>query len=107
MSRGADGVPESPMAHPVCATSILFLVLHAGSVLDANVDLAAKKSDVTTFRGAFESVMRQHYPAMVGHIAVRLVPCLSVCTEALGVLSRYVEFHDSTHYSLPFPAGLL
>lgn len=51
--------------------------------------MAAKKSDVTTFRGAFESVMRQHYPSLVGHITIKLVTCPSICTESLGVLSRY------------------
>ncbi|XP_055684260.1 protein retinal degeneration B isoform X2 [Lutzomyia longipalpis] len=81
-----DSPPGSP-GPPACPTSVLILVLHAGSVLDANVDLAAKKSDITTFRGAFESVMRQHYPSMVGHVAIRLVPCPSVCTDALGILS--------------------
>lgn len=107
--------PDSPSASPghlPCNTSVLLLVLHAGSVLgknkisinfkivylscfflfililDANVDVAAKKSDVTTFRGAFESVMRQHYPSLVGHIAIKLVSCPSICTESLGILSR-------------------
>lgn len=50
--------------------------------------MTAKKSDVTTFRGAFESVMRQHYPTLVGHIAIKLVSCPSICTESLGILSR-------------------
>lgn len=86
--------PDSPSASPAhlpCNTSVLLLVLHAGSVLDANVDMTAKKSDVTTFRGAFESVMRQHYPSLVGHIAIRLVSCPSICTEGLGILSRLVS----------------
>lgn len=87
--------PDSPSsaspAHQPCNTTVLLLVLHAGSVLDANVDMTAKKSDVTTFRGAFESVMRQHYPSLIGHIALRLVSCPSICTEGLGILSRYVE----------------
>lgn len=78
--------PETPV-HNACSTTVLILVFHGGSVLDANVDMTAKKSDVTTFKGAFESVMRQHYPSLVGHIAIKLVPCPSVCTEALGVLS--------------------
>jgi membrane-associated phosphatidylinositol transfer protein len=60
--------------------------------LDANYDVAAKKSDVTTFAGAFEGVMRQHYPSMVGHIAIRLVSCPSICSEGLGILSRYAFF---------------
>ncbi|XP_055710958.1 protein retinal degeneration B isoform X3 [Phlebotomus papatasi] len=82
-----DSSPPGSPGPPACPTSVLILVLHAGSVLDANVDLAAKKSDITTFRGAFESVMRQHYPSMVGHVAIRLVSCPSVCTDALGILS--------------------
>lgn len=83
--------PDSPSASPAhqpCNTTVLLLVLHAGSVLDANVDMTAKKSDVTTFRGAFESVMRQHYPSLIGHITIRLVSCPSICTEGLGILSR-------------------
>lgn len=82
--------PDSPSASPGttnCTTTVLILVFHAGSVLDANVDMAAKKSDVTTFRGAFESVMRQHYPTLVGHIVIKVVSCPSICTEGLGVLS--------------------
>ncbi|XP_050346960.1 protein retinal degeneration B [Nymphalis io] len=81
-----DGCPETPV-HSSCPTTVLILVFHAGSVLDANIDMTAKKSDVTTFKGAFESVMRQHYPTLVGHITIKLVSCPSICTEALGVLS--------------------
>ncbi|VVC93874.1 unnamed protein product [Leptidea sinapis] len=81
-----DGGPETPV-HSSCPTTVLVLVFHAGSVLDAHIDMTAKKSDVTTFKGAFESVMRQHYPTLVGHITIKLVSCPSVCTEALGVLS--------------------
>ncbi|CAB3223280.1 unnamed protein product [Arctia plantaginis] len=81
-----DGFPETPV-HSSCPTTVLILVFHAGSVLDANVDMTAKKSDVTTFKGAFESVMRQHYPTLIGHITIKLVSCPSICTEALGVLS--------------------
>lgn len=50
-----ESPPSSP-GIPVCATSVLVLVFHAGSVLDASTDKTSKKSDVTTFRGAFESV---------------------------------------------------
>lgn len=80
---------ESPPGSPgiCCPTSVLILVFHAGSVLDANVDMTAKKSDVTTFRGSFESVMRQHYSSLVGHVIIKLVSCPSVCTDALGILS--------------------
>ncbi|KAK6638198.1 hypothetical protein RUM44_008626 [Polyplax serrata] len=84
---GEISCPGSPISLPACTTSVLIFVLHAGSVLDANVDLTAKKSDMTTFRGVFETVMRQHYPSVVGHIIIKLVSCSSICTEALGVLS--------------------
>ena len=56
---------------------------------DANAELSSKKSDITTFRGAFESVMRQHYPYMIGRVAVRLVPCPAMCSEALSIFSRF------------------
>lgn len=86
------GGPDSPIqspAHPnPCSTTVLLLVLHSGSVLDPSYDLTTKKSDITTFRGAFESVMRQHYSMLVGHVAVRLVSCPGICTEGLGILSR-------------------
>lgn len=81
-----DSPPSSP-GLPVCPTSVLILVIHGGCVLDVNLDMTSKKSDVTTFRGSFEGVMRQHYPSLVGHVVVRLVACPSVCTDALGVLS--------------------
>lgn len=67
--------------------TILMLVLHAGSVLDANIELTAKKSDSTTFRGGLEAVMRSHYANMIGHVAVRLVSCPALCTDTLSILS--------------------
>ncbi|XP_012231449.1 protein retinal degeneration B isoform X1 [Linepithema humile] len=79
--------PQHSPTHQPCKITVLIIVVHGGSVLDANVDLTAKKSDITTFRGAFESVMRQHYPSMVGHVSVKFVACPSVCTEGLGILS--------------------
>ena len=86
MDRNHDSPPGSP-GHS-CPTSVLALIFHAGSCLDASTDRTAKKSDVTTFRGAFESVMRQHYPSLVGHLVIKLVCCPPVCTDALGILSR-------------------
>ncbi|XP_008190810.2 protein retinal degeneration B isoform X2 [Tribolium castaneum] len=110
--------PESPTASPAhlpCNTTVLLLVLHAGSVLDANIDMAAKKSDVTTLRGAFESVMRQHYPSLLGHVAIRLVSCPSICTEGLAILSSLspysfdvspscIDVPQITHDSIPIGA---
>lgn len=86
IDRNHDSPPGSPGLS--CPTSVLALVFHAGSCLDASTDRTAKKSDVTTFRGAFESVMRQHYPSLVGHLVIKVVCCPPVCTDALGILSR-------------------
>lgn len=80
IDRGQQESPPSSPGLPSCATSVLVLVFHAGSVLDASTDKTSKKSDVTTFRGAFESVMRQHYPSLVGHVVIKLVCCPAVCT---------------------------
>ena len=49
--------------------------------------LSVRKSDVTTFRGAFETVIRTHYPGLVGQVVIKCVPCPAVCTEAPAVLS--------------------
>ncbi|CAH1397917.1 unnamed protein product [Nezara viridula] len=73
--------------HKSCPISVLILVLHAGSLLDANVELMAKKSDITTFRGALEAVMRSHYASLIGHVTVRLVACPSITSDALSILS--------------------
>lgn len=87
IDRGTQESPPGSPGVPTCPTSVLILVLHAGSVLDANTEMTSKKSDILTFRGAFESVMRQHYSSLVGHIVIKLVSCPSVCTDALGILS--------------------
>lgn len=58
------------------------------SFTEANADLTAKKSDVTTLRGSFENVMRQHYPSMIGRIAVKLVSCPAITTSSLSILSK-------------------
>ncbi|XP_059092969.1 protein retinal degeneration B-like isoform X1 [Tigriopus californicus] len=70
-----------------CSTTVLILVAHGGSVLDLSLDTSVRKSDVTTFRGAFESIMRAHYPGLVGHVVIKCVPCPGICTEALAILS--------------------
>lgn len=56
-------------------------------------DVTNKRSDITTFRGALESVMRQHYPQMVGHVAIRLVSAPAVCSDSLNILSRWVRLY--------------
>lgn len=84
---GSPTLSISSPQHKTSPISVLILVLHAGSVLDANVELMAKKSDVTTFRGALEAVMRSHYATLIGHVAVRLVSCPSITADALSILS--------------------
>ncbi|XP_037919293.1 protein retinal degeneration B isoform X2 [Hermetia illucens] len=103
IDRGQESPPGSP-GLPPCATSVLILVVHAGSVLDANTDITSKKSDVTTFRAAFDSVVRQHYPAMTSHVAIRLVPCPAICTDALGILSSLSPYSfDSSPSAADLP----
>ncbi|XP_070074328.1 protein retinal degeneration B isoform X2 [Drosophila takahashii] len=87
VDRSHDSSPPGSPSTPSCPTTILILVVHAGSVLDAASELTAKKSDVTTFRGSFEAVMRQHYPSLLTHVTIKMVPCPSICTDALGILS--------------------
>lgn len=95
-----------------CRTSALLIVIHAGSVLDANVDMTAKKSDTTTFRGALESVIRQHYPSLMGRVAMRLVACPPICTDGLSILSSLSPYSFDvspagtavTHDSVPIGA---
>ncbi|XP_022208491.2 protein retinal degeneration B isoform X3 [Drosophila obscura] len=87
VDRSHDSSPPGSPSTPSCPTTILMLVVHAGSVLDAASELTAKKSDVTTFRGSFEAVMRQHYPSLLTHVTIKMVPCPSICTDALGILS--------------------
>ncbi|XP_069168052.1 protein retinal degeneration B isoform X3 [Procambarus clarkii] len=89
MEASAPSSPSHSPSHQPgpCSTTVLLLVIHAGSVLDPTSDVTNKRSDVTTFRGALESVMRQHYPQMVGHVAIRLVAAPAVCSDALNILS--------------------
>lgn len=86
-------LPSTPTASPAhqssCTTTVLALVMHAGSILDSGLEPTAnKKTDVNTFASSFEAVIRQHYPALLGHLSVRLVQCAAVCSEALAVLSK-------------------
>ncbi|CAN8016717.1 unnamed protein product [Ixodes persulcatus] len=93
----SSSLPESPTASPghgaapgsapCCATSVLLLVLHGGNVLDGGSE-GSKGPDLSTFRASLEGAVRQHYPAMLGRLALRLVPCPAPCAEALAVLSN-------------------
>ena len=77
----------SEISEPSCPTSLLILVVHGGSILDSYTEPAVRKSDVTTLRGAFESIMRQHYQHLVGRLVMKCVPCPNICEAALAVLS--------------------
>ncbi|XP_066507092.1 membrane-associated phosphatidylinositol transfer protein 2 isoform X4 [Hoplias malabaricus] len=68
---------------------VLLLVLHGGNILDTGGgDQSSKQGDVNTISSVFETVMRVHYPAALGRIAVRLVPCPAVCVEAFSLVSN-------------------
>ncbi|XP_053276345.1 membrane-associated phosphatidylinositol transfer protein 2 isoform X3 [Pleuronectes platessa] len=68
---------------------VLILVLHAGNILDTGGgDQNSKQADVNTISTAFDTVMRVHYPAALGRIAIRLVPCPAICAEAFSLVSN-------------------
>lgn len=93
-------------AGDACPTTVLILVAHGGSVLDLDMEPSVRKSDVTTFRGAMESVLRTHYPNLVGHVVVKCVPCPGICTEALAVLSNLSPYSfDVTPIGMSEPSS--
>ncbi|KAG9342571.1 hypothetical protein JZ751_015994, partial [Albula glossodonta] len=68
---------------------VLILVLHGGNILDSGGgDQSSKQGDVNTISTAFETVTRVHYPAALGRIAIRLVPCPAICTESFSLVSN-------------------
>uniref|UniRef100_A0A3Q1GVK0 Phosphatidylinositol transfer protein membrane associated 2 n=1 Tax=Acanthochromis polyacanthus TaxID=80966 RepID=A0A3Q1GVK0_9TELE len=68
---------------------VLVLVLHGGNILDTGSgEQNNKQGDVNTLSGAFETVMRVHYPAALGRIAIRMVPCPAVCVDAFSLVSN-------------------
>uniref|UniRef100_A0A8C1VXP5 Phosphatidylinositol transfer protein membrane associated 2 n=1 Tax=Cyprinus carpio TaxID=7962 RepID=A0A8C1VXP5_CYPCA len=68
---------------------VLILVLHGGNILDTGSgDQNSKQGDVNTIGSAFDAVMRVHYPAALGRIAICLVPCPAVCVEAFSLVSN-------------------
>eukprot|EP00064_Thunnus_orientalis_P020143 superscaffoldBa00005390_g20275 len=68
---------------------VLVLVLHGGNILDTGSgEQNNKQGDVNTLIGAFETVMRVHYPAALGRLAIRMVPCPAVCVDAFSLVSN-------------------
>ncbi|XP_068191489.1 membrane-associated phosphatidylinositol transfer protein 2-like [Antennarius striatus] len=68
---------------------VLILVLHGGNILDTGSgEQNSKQGDGNTLNGAFETVMRVHYPTALGRIAIRMVPCPAVCVDAFSLVSN-------------------
>jgi len=93
-------------AEGCCPTTVLILVVHGGSVLDPQLEMSVRKSDVTTFRGAFESIVRTHYPSLVGHVVIKCVPCPGIGTEALTVLSSLSPYSFDVNPELGNQTGV-
>ncbi|KAK3581976.1 hypothetical protein CHS0354_003237 [Potamilus streckersoni] len=76
---------------------VLFLVIHGGSLLDTAEHVnTSKRSDFSTLKTTFSTVMKAHYPAAIGQIVFKLVPCPQICTDALNILSSLAPFGFDT-----------
>ena len=62
----------------------------AGSILDTglNEQQPSKNADLLTFSATLDNIMRSHYPSVCGSVAVKLVSCPNICSEALSLLGR-------------------
>ncbi|KAG8517081.1 Membrane-associated phosphatidylinositol transfer protein 3 [Galemys pyrenaicus] len=80
----------------VCKTHVLLLVLHGGNILDTGSgDPSCKAADIHTFGSVLEKVTRAHFPAALGHILVKFVPCPAICSEAFSLVSNLNPYsHD-------------
>ncbi|XP_057570413.1 membrane-associated phosphatidylinositol transfer protein 3 isoform X1 [Hippopotamus amphibius kiboko] len=79
-----------------CKTHVLLLVLHGGNVLDTGSgDPSCKVADIHTFSSVLEKVTRAHFPAALGHILIKFVPCPAICSEAFSLVSNLNPYsHD-------------
>ncbi|XP_030877412.1 membrane-associated phosphatidylinositol transfer protein 3 [Leptonychotes weddellii] len=79
-----------------CKTHVLLLVLHGGNILDTGVgDPSCKAADIHTFSSVLEKVTRAHFPAALGHILIKFVPCPAVCSDAFSLVSNLNPYsHD-------------
>ncbi|XP_015501794.1 membrane-associated phosphatidylinositol transfer protein 3 isoform X2 [Parus major] len=74
--------------HQNCKTHVLILILHGGNILDTGSgDHSSKLADINTFSSVFEKVTRAHFPASLGHILMKLVPCPAICSAAFSLVS--------------------
>uniref|UniRef100_A0A8C3R647 Membrane-associated phosphatidylinositol transfer protein 3 n=1 Tax=Cyanoderma ruficeps TaxID=181631 RepID=A0A8C3R647_9PASS len=79
---------EEGVQHQSCKTHVLILILHGGNILDTGSgDHSSKLADVNTFSTVFDKVTRAHFPASLGHILMRLVPCPAICSAAFSLVS--------------------
>ncbi|NXL21711.1 PITM3 protein, partial [Setophaga kirtlandii] len=79
---------EEGVQHQTCKTHVLILILHGGNILDTGSgDHSSKLADINTFSSVFEKVTRAHFPASLGHILMRLVPCPAICSAAFSLVS--------------------
>ncbi|XP_021271344.1 membrane-associated phosphatidylinositol transfer protein 3 isoform X2 [Numida meleagris] len=80
---------EEGVQHQKCKTRVLILILHGGSILDTGgEDQSSKLADISTFSSVFEKVTQAHFPAALGHILIRLVPCPAICSAAFSLVSN-------------------
>lgn len=78
--------------HQKCKTRVLILILHGGNILDTGgEDQSSKLADINTFSSVFEKVTQDHFPAALGHILIRLVPCPAICSAAFSLVSKCVS----------------
>ncbi|KAM6155994.1 membrane-associated phosphatidylinositol transfer protein 2 isoform 2-T2 [Rhynchocyon petersi] len=87
---------SQPLAVPPSKVHVLLLVLHGGTILDTGAgDPSSKQGDTNTITTVFDTVMRVHYPSALGHLAIRLVPCPPVCSDAFALVSNLSPYsHD-------------
>uniref|UniRef100_A0A8C2U7V3 Membrane-associated phosphatidylinositol transfer protein 3 n=1 Tax=Coturnix japonica TaxID=93934 RepID=A0A8C2U7V3_COTJA len=79
---------EEVVQHQKCKTRVLILILHGGNILDTGgEDHSSKLADINTFSSVFEKVTQAHFPAALGHILIRLVPCPAICSAAFSLVS--------------------
>ncbi|XP_072371818.1 membrane-associated phosphatidylinositol transfer protein 2 isoform X6 [Scyliorhinus torazame] len=87
LNRIEDGSSQQPLQS--CKIHVLVLILHGGNILDpGSGDQTSKQADVNTITSVFDTVMRVHFPAGLGHIIVKLVPCPAICSEAFSLVSN-------------------
>ena len=60
-----------------------------GSIMDAGMEYkVSKHSDLATLKVTLNTVIGAHYPSLMGHVAVRMIPCPGICTQTLSLFVR-------------------